>query len=285
MNNSDTTWIVIPTLNEAENIVPLLQRIRSCMRGLSYLLCIVDDGSGDGTLDRVREFMKSEAADPIHIIQRKKANLGSQRGVAVWTGLQYGFHHSNCGIFVEMDADLSHRPEELRVGIDHIRSGYNVAIASKYEPKSEVVNRPLGRRILSRTANTVVRALISRDVGDYSNGFRFYDRECVSMICNHRLRYGSPIYLSEVLALLLAHRMRVCEFPSTYVGRGEGLSKLRPIDLLKAGIAVIDIAVRFHLHLRGFVRGTPVFAPPQATPAPPQATPVEPELTLETQRK
>lgn len=262
--DSDATWIVIPTLNEAENIIHLLNRIRSAMHGLPYYLCIVDDGSRDGTSDRVLAFKRSDNSVPTHIIQRRKGHFGSQRGVAVWTGLQYGFRHSNCNVFVEMDADLSHRPEELRMGIDAIRvSGYNVAIASKYQPTSQVLGRPRGRRALSRVANTIVRALISRQVGDYSNGYRFYDRECVAMICGHRLRYGSPIYLSEVLALLMAHRMRICEFPSTYVGRGEGLSKLRPIDLIKAGIAVIDIATRFHFHAHGFVRGTPVYSPVQ----------------------
>lgn len=270
--DSEAVWIVIPTLNEAGNIVPLLERIDREMADTPYYACIVDDGSRDGTVQRIQDFIGATGLNNIQIIQRKKTHLGSQRGVAVWTGLQHGLAHSSCGIFVEMDADLSHRPEELRIGIKEIQSGHNVVIASKYQPGSEVVNRPWGRTVLSRVSNTVVRSLISRDVGDYSNGYRFYDRECVGMICGHRLRYGSPIYLSEVLALLLAHRMRVCEFPSTYVGRGEGLSKLRPIDLVKAGIAVIDIASRYHFHSHGFVRGTPVFSAMQ-DPAQPHPEP------------
>jgi dolichol-phosphate mannosyltransferase len=271
---AETTWIVVPTLNEAQNIELLLESIRGKMAGLRYYICIVDDGSQDGTLDCVRAFIQSARADNIVVIQRKKRHLGSQRGVAVWTGLQYGFHHSDCQIFVEMDADLSHRPEELRTGIDAIAlSGYNVAIASKYLTGSTVVNRLFGRRLLSRVANATVRALMSRQVKDYSNGYRFYDRECVGMICAHRLRYGSPIYLTEVLALLLAHRMRVYEFATTYVGRGEGLSKLRIIDLIKAGIAVFDIAIRFHFHAHGFVRGTPVYSPVQISHVEPAQQP------------
>jgi dolichol-phosphate mannosyltransferase len=254
-------WIVVPTLNEANNIRPLLERISGEMAGFRYQICIVDDGSKDGTLSIVRDFMREATVVPISIIERKKSHLGSQRGVAVWTGLQYGLKHSDSAVFVEMDGDLSHRPEELQTGLEAIsRLHYNVAIASKYVPGSKVVNRPLGRRALSRVANSVVRAMVSRDVADYSNGYRFYDRECVGMICAHQLRYGSPIYLTEVLALLMAHRMRIFEFPGTYVGRGEGLSKLRVIDLIKAGIAVVDIAMRFHFHRHGFVRGTPRYS-------------------------
>jgi dolichol-phosphate mannosyltransferase len=243
------------------NVRPLLERIRESMRGFEYAVCVVDDGSTDGTLNVVRDFIRADKAPNISIIQRKKTHFGSQRGVAVWTGLQYGFLHSDSQIFVEMDGDLSHRPEELRAGVEALSaSGYNVAIASKYLAGSKVTNRPFGRRLVSRVANTTVRTLMSRSVRDYSNGYRFYDRECVGMMCAHHLRYGSPIYLTEVLALLLAHRMRVCEFPSTYVGRGEGLSKLRMIDLVKAGIAVLDIAARFHFHLHGFVRGVPAYS-------------------------
>jgi hypothetical protein len=99
-------------------------------------------------------------------------------------------------------------------------------------------------------ANAAVRTLITPAITDYSNGYRFYDRRSVEIICGRPLRYGSPIYLTEVLSLLLAHHMRVGEFGSTYVGRGEGLSKLRMIDLVKAVVAVIDIAARFHLRRR-----------------------------------
>jgi dolichol-phosphate mannosyltransferase len=268
------TWIVVPTLNEAGNIRLLLEGIRQALPDLRYHVCIVDDGSKDDTVDIVRNFIRTASADNVSIIQRKKTHLGSQRGVAVWTGLQYGFRHSECDIFVEMDADLSHRPEELRIGIETIfRLGYNVAIASKYLIGSRVVNRPFGRRLLSRVANTTVRSLVSRKVRDYSNGYRFYDRECVSMICAHRLRYGSPIYLTEGLALLMAHRMRIYEFPTTYIGRGEGLSKLRLMDLAKAGIAVFDIAARFHFHSLGFVRGTPAFSQVQISQVEPAVQP------------
>ena len=104
-----------------------------------------------------------------------------------------------------------------------------------------MLDRPLGRRIVSRVCSFVVGTLISPAIKDYSNGYRFYNRRAAHMICHHRIRYGSPIYLTEVLALWLRHGLRVMEFPSTYVGRHEGLSKLRLIDLFKAGLAVFEI--------------------------------------------
>ena len=241
-------YIVIPTLNEEGNIVPLLKRIQKQLRHRPYRICVVDDGSQDGTVDQARSFAQSEGTDDIYIMERMKTHSGSQRGAAVMAGLQFALHNSDFGVFVEMDADLSHRPEELETGIEAIRSrGFNVAIASKYMPGSQVVNRPLTRRSLSALYNWLIRTLISRSVRDWSNGYRFYDRTCANLIC--KLKYGSPIWLVEVLATLLARRMRVTEFPSIYFGRGEGISKMRWIDIAKAAVGLFDVSIRYHLNL------------------------------------
>ena len=125
-------WIVVPTLNEAKNILHLLNGIYSEMVGVPFYVCLVDDGSRDGTLDQVRFFTQSRRIDNIHIIRREKTYRGSQRGAAVLAGLRYGLQHSNCRVFVEIDADLSHSPRELRTGIHAIGAlGFDIAIASK----------------------------------------------------------------------------------------------------------------------------------------------------------
>jgi hypothetical protein len=95
--------------------------------------------------------------------------------------------------------------------------------------------------------NACVRTLLSRRITDYSNGYRLYTRAAGDVIDASVIRYGSPIYLSEVLAIWLARGLRVSEFPTTYVGRHEGLSKLRILDLVKAGIAIFEISLRYHL--------------------------------------
>jgi hypothetical protein len=92
-----------------------------------------------------------------------------------------------------------------------------------------------------------VHVFLSRRVHDYSNGYRFYTRDAAETIRTTRIRYTSPIYLSEVLAIWLRAGLRVVEIPTIYVGRGEGLSKLRLTDLVKAAIAVLEISLRYHL--------------------------------------
>jgi dolichol-phosphate mannosyltransferase len=136
------SWIVLPTLNEAENIVGMLDGISRAMPAGDYVICIVDDGSRDGTVERVRAFMRERKDVHVELLQRQKTHRGSQRGIAVWTGLQRGLQQSAAGVFIEMDADLSHRPEELETGLRLLREeGYNVAIASKYSSGGRFVNR------------------------------------------------------------------------------------------------------------------------------------------------
>jgi len=243
-------WIIAPTLNEAGNIVPLLEAIQRQLFGLQHSICIVDDGSRDGTVDLIQQFAKRLPESDIRVIQRKKTHHGSQRGSALWISTKEGVEKSTSDVFVEMDADLSHRPEELMTGIKLIRSGTcNFAIASKYLMGSRIVNRPWGRRMVSRVANFAVRVLLSRAIKDYSNGYRFYDRRSAEIIAKHRMMFGSPIYLSEIVALLLSHGTHFREFRTLYVGRDEGVSKLRLIDLIKAAIAIVKIAIYYHFGL------------------------------------
>ena len=240
-------FVLLPVLNEMENIARLLDRIEAELRDVPFTIGIVDDGSTDGTVaylqDRVRV-----SGSRLHLICRKKRLRASQRGAALRTLMLWGLEHTAHGIFVEIDGDLSHRPEEMRRGIRLVAEGAcDIAIASKYVEGSEVTRRPWGRRMVSGVCSALVRCLISPRIRDYSNGFRFYSRQAAQTAAARPYRYGSPIYLSEILALWLRAGLRIREFPTLYVGRNEGVSKLRLADLAKASIAVFEIAARYHI--------------------------------------
>lgn len=239
--------VLLPLLNEAGTISRLLADLSESLDGRPHTICVIDDGSVDGTIEAIRA--AAPAADGrIHLIQRTKERAGCQRGSALKAGLDWGVADPRFQIFVEIDGDLSHRVEELPHGVERIASGRaDVAIASKYLPGSQVLNRPAGRQLVSSICSLATSLLLSPSIRDYSNGYRFYNRRAAMLVTAHRIRYGSPIYLSEVLALWLSNDLRVVEFPSIYIGRNEGLSKLRLIDLLKASVAVPEISLRYHL--------------------------------------
>jgi dolichol-phosphate mannosyltransferase len=238
--------VILPILNEVDNIIPLLDGIRRELTDLPHVVCFIDDGSTDGTLDKVRAAMTRSAN--IYLLQGKKISRGCRRGGALKAGLEWGLANTPCTVFVEMDGDMSHRAEELPTGIKLIDEGYcDVAIASKYVRGSRVTNRPLTRRLVSQIASLAVSTLITPRIRDYSNGYRFYSRAAAELLLQHRIKYDTPIYLSETLAIWLKCGMRVIEFPSVYIGRNEGLSKLRWSDLTQASLVSFEIAWRYHV--------------------------------------
>src|SRR5438045_7579006 len=142
--------IVLPVLNEASNITPLLERIDTALRPLGYVVCIIDDGSRDETV-ALAIATAERLAMRLHMIRRVKAHAGSQRGSALLAGVLWGLENTTAGVFAEMDGDLSHRPEELPLGFGLVAEGrVDVAIASKYVRGSAVDKRAVGRRRVSR---------------------------------------------------------------------------------------------------------------------------------------
>jgi glycosyltransferase involved in cell wall biosynthesis/uncharacterized membrane protein YbhN (UPF0104 family) len=254
-------FLLLPMLNEADNVRNLLARIRDCLKGRDYTVCVVDDGSKDGTREVLEADLKAGFKD-LKLIYRTKTWHGSQRGGALYAALLAGLEDRSVSVFIEMDGDLSHRPEELPMGLSLIERGVaDIAIASKYAAGGKISDRPLARRLVSRICNYAVRGLITHRVADYSNGYRFYGRDAAEVLAFTKMRYASPIYLTEAMAIWLDRRLLIREFPSHYVGRNEGISKLRVLDLVKASLAIFEIAWRYHFS--GFaVRAD--FAPPKA---------------------
>ena len=242
-----SVFILLPVLNERENIAELLDGIEQTLQLVPHTVCVVDDGSRDGTAEYVEQRMEHPGHN-LHLIRRVKTIHGSQRGGALHAALLWGLENTDCEIFVEMDGDLSHRPDELPKGIGLLERGEcDLAIASKYVAGSRVTNRPWGRLAVSRVCSVAVSAVITPRVRDYSNGYRFYTRAAAEAVANHEIRYASPIYLTEVLALWLAGGFRIREFSTTYIGRNEGVSKLRFVDLFKASLAVFEVSLRYHV--------------------------------------
>jgi dolichol-phosphate mannosyltransferase len=97
------TIVVIPTYNEADNIVPLIESIKSALPSTDVL--IVDDNSPDGTAELVRKKMKKD--DSIHLIVRQnKMGLGTAYCEGFKYALQQGYDY-----ILQMDADFSHNPQ------------------------------------------------------------------------------------------------------------------------------------------------------------------------------
>src|SRR5438105_15666099 len=135
--------LVIPTLNEVENIEPLLARIRRCDPAPDEIV-FVDDGSTDGTRERIRSLAVSAQ---VRLIERVTPRLGLSGAVIAGAQAAHG------DILVVMHADLSHPPERianlLRPDSDGVA---DMVIGSRYVPGSSTPGWPAWRRVLSRIA-------------------------------------------------------------------------------------------------------------------------------------
>jgi dolichol-phosphate mannosyltransferase len=209
--------VIVPTYNEAENIVALLDRVIALPLGLEVL--VVDDGSPDGTSDLVRARMANEPR--IHLLTRPgKMGLGS----AYLAGFRYALDHGAEYIF-EMDADFSHDPDSLT---DFVREAQDVDIVlgSRYLHGVTVVNWPLQRLILSYCANQYTRLVTGLPVKDATGGFKCFRRKALESIRLDRVQSDGYAFQIELSFKCWKKGCTIKEIPIWFVDRRAGTSKM-----------------------------------------------------------
>ena len=224
--------IVIPAYNEKDNILKLVteisKRINECE------IVIVDDSKEDKISELVRDFKNIK-----YVFRGKK--LG--RGSAVLEGLDYLINNSQAEIFIEMDADYSHDPLELKKNLVlHKENNYDLLISSRYLKKSKIINWPISRRIFSFLANKLARFLLGVPISDYTNGYRFYSKNAVKHITQNCGKIGDGfIILSEILVELYFNGFKVGETESKFVNRVRGESSVNFTEILNSFIGLLKI--------------------------------------------
>jgi dolichol-phosphate mannosyltransferase len=210
--------VVIPTYNERESLPALVDRLTGVARRLSLEVVVVDDGSPDGTGALAEELART-AAVPLSVLHRPaKAGLGS----AVLAGAR----QARAALVAVMDADLSHPPELLPDLAERVRRGADLAVASRYVSGGGVERWPWPRRLASRAATWVARAVLGLRVRDPLSGYFVARRE---LLTGPRYRAAGFKLLLEVL---LAHpTAAVAEVPYVFTDRRAGHSKLSAREL------------------------------------------------------
>lgn len=212
------TVVVIPTYNEAENIVPLLRELLALP--LSLDLLVVDDNSPDGTSTLVRNFVQKNKR--VHLLLRTHDKGRGRAGVA-------GFKKAlvmKADIICEMDADFSHNPRSLPLLIDAVKKGADVALGSRAVPQGSDADRPLFRRILTQFANLYIRILLGVPVRDCNSGYRCFTRKVLESLDLDSITSPGPGVVQEILYRTHLHGFRIVEVPIAFVERKQGTSKL-----------------------------------------------------------
>ncbi|MGC8868335.1 MAG: polyprenol monophosphomannose synthase [Sulfurihydrogenibium sp.] len=211
--------LVLPTYNEAENIEKVMQKLL-VYDNLDIL--VVDDSSTDGTAEIVKNL--PEFGKKVFIIERP-GKLGL--GTAYITGFKWGLE-KDYELFFEMDADLSHDPQDIPRFIEKINEGYDVVVGSRYMNNTiSVVGWDFKRLLISKFGNWYATTILGlRQFSDVTSGFRVYRRSCFSKIDLDRIKSNGYAFQIEMVYKLYKKGCKITEIPIIFYERFGGSSKM-----------------------------------------------------------
>lgn len=230
--------VILPTYNERETVEDVVEGVLAASDRVDVK--VVDDSSPDGTGDLVRKM--ADRQPRVTLIERpEKGGLAGAYLDGFGVALAEGYD-----LIVEMDADLSHRPEDLPPLLEAARTNH-LTIGSRYVPGGRVRNWGLFRRILSRGGNLYVRVLLGLPVADATSGFRVYRREALRELVTHRLRSEGYAFQVELAYRAWRRGLVVGEVPITFEERRHGHSKISRAIVAEALWQVLVWSVRDRL--------------------------------------
>jgi apolipoprotein N-acyltransferase len=233
--------VVIPTYDERATIGAVLEGVRSSGPNVDVL--VVDDGSPDGTGDLVAAVAVRDRG--VRLIRRDgKRGLASAYLAGFDVGLADGYD-----VIVEMDADLSHRPQDL-AGLIEGSARFDLTIGSRYVPGGRVTNWSRSRLALSRAGNAYTRAMLRIPVKDATSGFRAYRRALLASLVAAGVT--SEGYGFQIELVRSAYRLgaRIGEVPITFQEREHGHSKISRRIVVEALAKVGTWGIQDRLHRR-----------------------------------
>ena len=211
------TLVISPTYNEIKNIELLVRAILDSFPGFELL--IVDDNSPDGTSDKVKTLQKTYKN--LHLeIRQKKSGLGT----AYIHGFQWALSRDYDKV-VQMDADLSHNPEDVSMMVDHL-DNYDLVIGSRYIKGISVVNWPLRRLMLSYGANTYTRIITGMPIMDGTGGFKAWKAKVLRNINLESVQSQGYSFQIEMNFRTWLKKYKIKEVPIIFSDRTIGQSKM-----------------------------------------------------------
>jgi len=217
MSDLGKTLVIIPTYDEADNIEPIVARLRAAVPQAEVL--IADDNSPDGTGDIADKLAAKDTA--VHVLHRDaKEGLGAAYLAGFDWGLEHGFD-----VLVEMDADGSHQPEQLPTLLKALEHA-DMVKGSRWMKGGKVVNWDKKRELLSRGANIWVQAIMDFPVHDSTGGYNVYRADILREIDLDSITAKGYAFQIDMTRRVLEAGGVVAEVPIEFQERASGVSKM-----------------------------------------------------------
>lgn len=209
--------VIIPTYNERENIQEITGRVRAAVPAADVL--VVDDNSPDGTGELADELAAADSQ--VKVLHRAgKAGLGAAYLAGFGWALEQRYD-----VVVEMDADGSHRPEELPVLLDAL-AGADLVLGARYVRGGKTVNWPRSRWLISRAGNAYVRLALGLPLHDATGGYRAFRATTLEKLDLGAVDSRGYCFQVDLAWRTVKQGLKVVEVPITFVERVRGASKM-----------------------------------------------------------
>jgi dolichol-phosphate mannosyltransferase len=240
MSDPARAIVVMPTYNERQNLESMATRIRTSTPEVDLL--VVDDNSPDGTGDLADKLAETDPR--VHVLHRtEKAGLGRAYIAGFGWALERDYD-----LIIEMDADGSHRPEDLPRLLEAAAAGADAVIGSRYVPGGSVVNWPRHREFLSKGANIYVRLMLGTSIRDATGGYRVYRASTLRRIDLNNVESAGYSFQVDLTLRVLQAGLTVTEVPITFVERELGASKMSSAVIRESFFRVAQWGVSAWLH-------------------------------------
>ena len=234
--------VIIPTYNEIDNISTVIEKVLNLSKNFDIL--VVDDNSPDGTAEVVKGFVSKYSNRVFLEIKNIKEGLGK----AYTLGFSWAMERNYDYIF-EMDADLSHDPNDLvRMYILLKGINYDVVIGSRYVNGINVVNWPLSRIMLSYFASIYSRIITGLPVKDATSGFVGFKREVLEKMNLSSILFNGYAFQIELKFKAYKNNFKILEIPIIFRDRVHGESKMSGNIIFEAVFGLIKLKIKSFLN-------------------------------------
>ena len=228
--------VVVPLYNEEEGLPLLVDKLTTLRQRLApqcELECVlVDDGSQDGTLEKLRQYFNG-TPNVITVAHGRNRGLGA--------ALRSGFQHASGEVIATIDADCTFDPLILPSLLEAMeRENADIAIGSPYHPQGGVENVVPWRLFLSRGASRLYRMVCPAKLFSYTSLMRAYRRRVLERVTPESNGFDG---VTELLLRALFAGYRAVEIPTVLRRRASGVSKMNIARTIKAHLRLASRAL------------------------------------------